>query len=643
MSLSPPEVVSPAGTVQQDFLASVVVFLVALPLCMGIAIASGVPVSAGLITGIVGGIVVGALAGCPLQVSGPAAGLTVIVYQAVQTFGLDMLGIIVLMAGIIQILAGLLKVGTWFRAVSPAVVRGMLAGIGVLILASQFHVMFDKSPQSSGIKNLIAIPSTVMQSLGAAGFPDSAERGSQKEQIAAMRKLQSKQRALRGQVLDHVTAAKIAARDAVKVMPVDLSPFADQQSQIITELQATSDSLATAYQADHPRVVSLKTMVDETITAARESERVLKTSHDELIASALDATNKKFDTLFGGVKNNFLAAIVGIVTILTLILWKSFAPQKLQLVPPGLVAVLVGTGLAAFLIMPILYVDVPTSMVDEIHFPKWSMLESAPWGALIPAALLMAVVASAETLLCCTAVDQMQNGPRTQYDKELVAQGLGNFLCGLYGALPMTGVIVRSTANIQAGGKTRLSAILHGVWLLVFVVGLSWLLKMIPTACLAAILVYTGFKLIDIKSIKQLRAFGWGEVGIYFATLSVIVCKDLLSGVMVGFGLAIAKLLYTFSHLETKLKTSADGKSATLNLYGSATFIRLPQFAKAIESIPRGTNLHIDLDGLDYIDHACLDLMMTWAKQHRATGGDVTVDWDSLHLMVRQTPELVAR
>ena len=635
MSPTPPEVVSPAGTVQQDFLASVVVFLVALPLCMGIAIASGVPVSAGLITGIIGGIVVGALAGCPLQVSGPAAGLTVIVYQAVQTFGLDMLGIIVLMAGIIQIVAGLLKVGTWFRAVSPAVVRGMLAGIGVLILASQFHVMFDKAPQSSGIKNLMAIPSTVMQSLGAAGFPQSAERGSQKEQIAAMRKLQRQQQVLKVHVSDRLTAAKGT--------PVDLAPFADQQSKIITELQATSVALAKAYQADHPRVASLKTMVDETITAARESERILKASDTEHTASALDATNKKFDTLFGGVKNNFLAAIIGVVTMLTLILWKSFAPKKLQLVPPGLVAVLVGTGLALFLIMPILYVDVPTSMVDEIHFPKWSMLESAPWGALFPAALLMAVVASAETLLCCTAVDQMQNGPRTQYDKELVAQGLGNFLCGLYGALPMTGVIVRSTANIQAGGKTRLSTILHGVWLLVFVVGLSWVLRMIPTACLAAILVYTGFKLVDIKTIRQLRSFGWGEVGIYFATVSVIVCKDLLSGVMVGFGLAIAKLLYTFSHLETKLKTSADGKSATLTLYGSATFVRLPQFAKAIESIPRGTNLHIDLEGLDYIDHACLDLMLSWSKQHEATGGEVTVDWRSLHLMVRQTPELASR
>ena len=628
MSTTQPAAATSRGTVQQDFLSSIVVFLVALPLCMGIAIASGVPVSAGLITGIVGGIVVGALAGCPLQVSGPAAGLTVIVFQAVQTFGLDLLGVIVLLAGIIQILAGLLRVGTWFRAVSPAVVRGMLAAIGVLILASQFHVMFDKQPESSGIKNLIAIPRTVMQSLGASAFPASTDRGSQKDQIAAMRKLQRRQQALKASVLDRLTSAKEAA--------VDLVPFADEQAQIVTELQATSVSLASAYQADQPRVASLKTMVDAAATTARESEKVLRASDKEHAVAALTATSSRFDTLFGGVKNNLLAAIVGILTILSMVFWKAFAPQKLQIIPPALIAVLVGTGLAVFLVMPILYVDVPTSMVDEIHFPKWSMLESAPWGGLIPAAILMAVVASAETLLCCTAVDQMQNGPRTQYDKELVAQGLGNFLCGLYGALPMTGVIVRSTANIQAGGQTRLSAILHGVWLLVFVVGLSMLLRMIPTACLAAMLVYTGFKLIDIKAIKTLTQFGWGEVGIYFATVAVIVCKDLLSGVMVGFGLAIAKLLYTFSHLETKLQPSADGKSAVLHLHGSATFIRLPQFAKAIETIPRGTQVQVNIEGLDYIDHACLDLMMSWAKQHAATGGEVTVDWQSLHMLAKQ-------
>ena len=150
---------------RQDILASIVVFLVALPLCMGIAIASGAPVAAGLITGIVGGLIVGFISGAPLQVSGPAAGLTVIVYQIIADHGLETLGITVLVAGLIQLVAGLLKYGRWFRAVSPAVVYGMLAGIGVLIFASQTHVMVDDSPKGSGLDNLLSIPGALAKGL----------------------------------------------------------------------------------------------------------------------------------------------------------------------------------------------------------------------------------------------------------------------------------------------------------------------------------------------------------------------------------------------------------------------------------------------------------------------------------------------
>ncbi|MGH7201360.1 MAG: SulP family inorganic anion transporter, partial [Planctomycetaceae bacterium] len=151
--------------VKHDLLASIVVFLVALPLCMGIAIASGAPVAAGLITGIVGGLIVAALSGSPMQVSGPAAGLTVIVYEMIQRHGLEMLGLTVLIAGAIQVAAGLLRWGQWFRAVSPAVIKGMLAGIGVLIFASQFHVMVDDRPKGSGIENLLGIPEAVVKGL----------------------------------------------------------------------------------------------------------------------------------------------------------------------------------------------------------------------------------------------------------------------------------------------------------------------------------------------------------------------------------------------------------------------------------------------------------------------------------------------
>src|SRR5690349_3387799 len=147
----------------RDFTASIVVFLVAMPLCMGIAVASGVPAEKGLITGIIGGIVVGALAGSPLQVSGPAAGLAVIVFELVRQYGVVALGPLLLIAGTIQFIAGAARLGGWFRAISPAVVHGMLAGIGVLICISQFHVLFDDSPKPGGVENLLAIPMSLLR------------------------------------------------------------------------------------------------------------------------------------------------------------------------------------------------------------------------------------------------------------------------------------------------------------------------------------------------------------------------------------------------------------------------------------------------------------------------------------------------
>ena len=150
---------------RQDFLASIVTFLVALPLCMGIAIASGEPPASGILTGIIGGLVVGWIAGCPLQVSGPAAGLTVIVVDLVQTHGREHLGIIILLAGAFQIGAAWLQLGHWFRAVSPAVIHGMLAGIGVLIFVSQFHVMIDDTPKGSGLANLLTLPEALWKSM----------------------------------------------------------------------------------------------------------------------------------------------------------------------------------------------------------------------------------------------------------------------------------------------------------------------------------------------------------------------------------------------------------------------------------------------------------------------------------------------
>ena len=281
-----------------------------------------------------------------------------------------------------------------------------------------------------------------------------------------------------------------------------------------------------------------------------------------------------------------------------------------------------------------MYVEAPPNLWDDVRFPSWNAFSSS-WAELLPVALLMAVVASAETLLCATAVDRIQHGPRTNYDRELMAQGVGNSACGLLGALPMTGVIVRSSANVQAGAQSRLSAVLHGVWLLLFVVALTFVLHSIPTASLAAMLVYTGYKLVDIKSLRELQRYGWGEVAIYAATVGTIVFTDLLTGVLVGVGLSAAKLFYRFSHLESQLDINLIDNSAVIKLCGAATFVRLPVLAAELERVPPSAELHVDFEHLDYIDHACLELLMSWAKQHESGGGRLVIDWASLHARFR--------
>lgn len=484
------------SSIKADLPASIVVFLVALPLCMGIAIASNVPPALGLITGIVGGLIVGPLAGAPLQVSGPAAGLSVMIYEIVEKHGIESLGIIVLIGGLTQAVAGLLKLGQWFRAVSPAVIRGMLAGIGVLIFASQFHVMVDDKPKGNGIQNIMSLPDAVWK-----GITEAVHRD---------------------------------------------------------------------------------------------------------------------------------AAIIGLATLVVLVFWRSVVHRKLKQIPSPLVAVIVGTVAALVLGFDVKLVNIPDSLFDEVNLPTLANLRMIENGGILLSGLAIAFVASAETLLCATAVDQMHSGPRTRYDKELFAQGIGNSICGVLGALPMTGVIVRSSANVDAGGKTRASAILHGFWLLVFVAALPFVLGMIPTASLAAVLVYTGYRLVDWQSIKKLAAVSRGELLVYFVTVGTIVAKDLLTGVIVGIALATLKLLITFAHLEVELKDDPESKKMTLYLRGAATFVRLPLLAQELERVPPDTDLHVHLEQLTYIDHACLDLLMNWEKQHVATGGRLTVDWDSL-------------
>jgi MFS superfamily sulfate permease-like transporter len=504
---------SPLGKFGKDLCASLVVFMVALPLCIAIAKACGLPAETGIIAGIVGGLLVGPLSGSPLQVSGPAAGLIVLVLDFVHLRTgmveqgtssippIAALGVAIFLGGLMQMGMAAFRLGPWFRAVSPAVVLGMLGGIGVVIVAKQIHEMIDDHPDASVIENIKSIPFVFGKVLG------------------------------------------------------DLN--------------------------DH-------------------------TSHSA-------------------------AAIVGLSTMLVLILWKFLMPKKIQLVPAALVAVVIGTLISQIMSLPVQRIVVGSNLADAI---TW--LTPATFLALIQdssvwsMAVAIAVIASAESLLCAKAVDQMHQGPRTQFNRELLAQGAGNMVCGILGALPMTGVIVRSSANVAAGAQTRWSATMHGLWLLLFVAFCSSVLGMIPEACLAAILVYTGIKLIEIPAVVKLWKESKSEVLIFLATLVGVVAFDLLTGVIAGVVLTALKLLVTFSHLEVHRQEIRERQEVRLALEGSATFVSLPILAKALDEIPRGWELRLSLEKLSYIDHACLKLIYDWEKQHESNGGKVFFDHDGL-------------
>lgn len=627
---------------RQDFLASVVVFLVALPLCMGIAIASGVPVAAGLITGIVGGLIVGWFSGAPLQVSGPAAGLTVIIYELVQHHGLEVLGVAVLIGGTLQLIAGLMRYGGWFRAVSPAVIHGMLAGIGVLILSSQFHVMVDDAPKGSGIKNLLSIPEAIRKGLPMPQLGTVEERTSRRDLLQQFGSLHEQQVQLRELAAEQIPVDLQESDQSQLTLPDEsqLEPLATMQQELddrLNALVAQLDAKGVSEKVRDP--IRLREATKQSLEQSRIALSDLRDRHVEQVRASQANLQNNLEDVLAELKNHDWAAKIGLLTIATLLLWTVIAPRRLKLVPAPLMAVVVATAATAMLQLPVLYVEVPDNLWSEIHFPSLTVLQSVPLGVVMQAGIVLAVVASAETLLCATAVDQMQSHTRTQYDRELTAQGIGNMICGFLGALPMTGVIVRSSANVQAGAKTRLSTILHGAWLLLFVSVLAFMLRMIPTAALAAMLVYIGYKLVNVKAIRELRKYGWGEVVIYAATLGTIVCTDLLTGVLTGVALSAAKLLHTFSHLNVHSEVQHDGRSLVIRLEGAATFIRLPRLARALECVPDRTELHVDFDRLTYIDHACLDLLMNWAKQHESKGGTLVVDWESLHANFHSEPQ----
>ncbi|MGH9630801.1 MAG: SulP family inorganic anion transporter, partial [Bryobacteraceae bacterium] len=406
---------------------------------------------------------------------------------------------LVLATGLIQLVAGILRAGQLFRAISPSVIYGMLAGIGILIFAAQFHVMVDDEPRASGLMNLISIPESVYKGV----FPLEGD-------------------------------------------------------------------------------------------------------------------------------SHHLAAFVGITTILVLLGWNQFAPKKLKLIPGALVGVVVATTIAVLGNLPIRYVQLPGSLVDSLNITTMDAVARLLEPNFLFAAFAMAFVASAETLLSAAAVDQMHDGVRANYDKELRAQGMGNTLCGVVGALPMTGVIVRSATNVAAGATSRLSTIFHGTWLLGLVAMLPFVLEMVPTASLAAVLVYTGYKLVNPANVRRLLKYGGAPVAVYAATVTVIVVVDLLTGILVGLALSIAKLIYAMAKLHIHVERNPSTNRVDLSLSGAATFIRLPKLADTLESIPPGSEVHIHFKRLDYIDHAAIETLSTWEEQKKGKGYRVVIEWDEL-------------
>jgi len=468
---------------KSDLPASIVVFFVAVPLCLGIALASGAPLFAGIIAGIVGGIVVGIASGSPLGVSGPAAGLAVIVLTSIGTLGSwPAFLLAVVLAGIIQLILGFAKAGFIAYFFPSSVIKGMLTGIGLLIILKQIpHALgYDKDTEG------------------------------------------------------------------------DLSYFQ-------TDGETTLSSITSAFDAFTPGAI-----------------------------------------------------LIAVLSIAILILWDTVLTKKhklFQLIQGPIVVVFVGilmdyfyqNGLLNFSLAEGHLVNLPVAnnlieFFGQFTFPDFSAITNLEvWKA----AVVMAIVASLETLLCVEATDKLDPHKRvTPTNRELKAQGLGNIVSGLIGGLPVTQVIVRSSANIAFGGKTKLSAILHGVFLLISAITIAGLLNMIPLASLAAILIMVGYKLAKPALFKQMYKLGGEQFVPFAATVAGILATDLLKGITIGMVFGIFYTLrhsYRNAYYMKDAITAEDGREVHhLVLAEEVTFFNKASIIQALEAIPANSKVIID-------------------------------------------------
>ncbi len=486
--------------IKSDFPASIVVFFVALPLCLGIALASGAPLFSGIVAGIIGGIVVGFASGSQLGVSGPAAGLAVIVLGAIATLGSwETFLLAVVIAGVFQLLFGFLRVGFVAFFFPSSVIKGMLSGIGLLIILKQI-------PHALGYD-----------------------------------------------------------RDAV-----------GSDAFIQSDGQNTFESILSAW---------------EYITPG--------------------------------------AALIAIVSLAILILWDTVLTKKhrvFQILQGPIVVVLLGM-LATFLMnkgtIPLelqsdQLVNLPVANSLGEFFGQFSMPDFSQLTNLMvyKVAFVMAVVASLETLLCVEATDKLDPYKRvTPTNQELKAQGLGNLISGLIGGLPITQVIVRSSANITFGAKTKVSAILHGFFLLISAITIAEYLNWIPLASLAAVLIIVGYKLAKPMLFKQMYDLGWEQFAPFALTILVIIFTDLLTGIIAGLIIALIFTLhhsYRNSYHMQDVRTTEDGQDVHhIVLAEEVSFFNKARIIEALEAIPANTKVVIDCtkcksisyDVQEYIHH----------------------------------------
>ncbi len=484
---------APIPTLRRDLTASVVVFLVALPLCLGIALASNAPLLSGILAGIVGGIVVGLLSGSHSSVSGPAAGLTAVVAAQIATLGsFEAFLLAVLLAGVIQIVLGIARAGFIAAFFPSSVIKGLLAAIGVILILKQIPHLIGHDPDPEGEMSF--------------------------------------------------------------------------------------------QQPDR----------ENTFT--------------ELVLAALD--------IHPG------AAAIGALSIAVLVLWDRSKRLKTSPVPGPLVVVLIGVGLTlvfrrlgapwAIEADHLVQVPVPESfagLLDFLQTPDFSQWRNP---AIYLAAMTLAAVASLETLLNLEAIDKLDPQQRTSPpSRELFAQGVGNVVCGLVGALPVTSVIIRSSVNLNSGARTRLSAIVHGFLLLISVALLPVALNLIPLSALAAILLVTGFKLASPALVRRMWSEGKYQFAPFALTVAAIVLTDLLVGVLIG--LAVSTSFILWSNVRRPIRRIVEkhlgGDVVHIELPTQVSFLNRAALLRVLDEVPHGGHVLFDASGTDYIDPDILDLI----------------------------------